>query len=79
MAGTRKAKSGFEESLNRLEEIVARLEQGDVPLEESLKLYEEGLTLSRECLQRLNQVETTIKRLGRDMEGNLALSDHEEE
>jgi exodeoxyribonuclease VII small subunit len=79
MAGTRKGKSGFEESLQRLEDIVARLEQGDVPLEESLKLYEEGLTISKECLQRLNQVESTIKRLGKDMEGNLALSDHEEE
>ena len=40
MAGTRKGKPAFEESLERLEEIVARLEQGDVPLEDSLKLYE---------------------------------------
>ena len=32
----------FEESMQRLEQIVRAMERGDVPLEESLKLFQEG-------------------------------------
>jgi exodeoxyribonuclease VII small subunit len=63
----------FEESLRKLEEIVDRLDRGDVPLEESLRLYEEGIALSRLCGEKLTKAELTLKRLGKDMEGHLAL------
>lgn len=69
----------FEESLRRLEEIVNQLEQGDVPLEDSLRLYEEGIGLSRICTQRLSQAELTLKKLGKDLEGNFTLTDEEPE
>lgn len=69
----------FEESLRRLEEIVNQLEQGDVPLEDSLRLYEEGIALSKICTQRLSQAELTLKKLGKDMEGNFTLTDEETE
>lgn len=67
----------LEESLRRLENIVTRLEQGDVPLEESLSLYEEGIALSRDCAGKLSKAELTIKRLAKDLEGNLKLLDLE--
>ena len=67
----------FEQSLGRLEQIVERLEQGDVPLEESLRLYEEGVKLSRRCAEKLQQVELVLKRLERDVDGNLNLLEDE--
>ena len=67
----------FEQSLGRLEQIVERLEQGDVPLEESLRLYEEGVKLSRRCAEKLQQVELVLKRLERDVDGNLNLLEYE--
>ena len=33
----------FEQSLQRLDEIVRRMEKGDVPLEEALSLFEEEI------------------------------------
>ncbi len=76
---TEPAEQTFEETLQRLEEIVENLERGDVPLEESLKLYEEGIALSRICAEKLKQAELSIQRLGKDMEGNLRLFGEEGE
>jgi exodeoxyribonuclease VII small subunit len=71
--------SSFDESLRRLEKIVQEMEQGDIPLEESLKLYEEGIALSKACAQKLQQAELTVKRLGKDLEGNLKLFEEDAE
>ncbi len=65
----------FEEALHRLEEIVEQLESGSVPLEESMHLYEEGIVLSKQCAEKLKAAELTLKRLGKDMEGNFTLND----
>ncbi len=67
----------FEEALRTLESIVERLEQGDVPLEESIRLYEEGIAVSKYCAGKLTQAELTLKRLAKDMEGNLKLLDED--
>jgi exodeoxyribonuclease VII small subunit len=69
----------FEQALQRLEKIVEQLEQGEIPLEESMRLYEEGIGLSKICAEKLNQAELKLKKLGRDMEGNLKLFDEEPE
>ena len=45
----------FEESMQRLEEIVRLLERGDVPLEESLALFEEGSGLIARCSKLLQR------------------------
>lgn len=81
MAGkkTAPAQGTFEESLHRLEEIVNQLEQGDVPLEDSLVLYEEGIRLSKTCAERLTRAETTLKKLNKDLDGKLTLTDEEQE
>jgi exodeoxyribonuclease VII small subunit len=69
----------FEESLARLEKIVGQLERGDVPLAKALDLYEEGIGLSKVCAETLTQAELKLKRLGRDLEGNLKLFEQEAE
>jgi exodeoxyribonuclease VII small subunit len=71
--------SHFEESLKRLETIVEALEQGTVTLEESLKMYEEGISLSKQCLEELSNAELRLKKLRKDIDGTLALSDEDQE
>ena len=53
----------FEESLKKLEDIVSKMESEDLALEDSLKLFEEGMKLTRECGQRLNEIEKKVKTL----------------
>ena len=50
----------FEESMQRLEQIVRAMEQGDVPLEESLKLFQEGTQLVRSCNQLLDEAQLQV-------------------
>ena len=38
-------KMTYEQSVQRLDEIVRSMEKGDAPLEEALKLFEEGRAL----------------------------------
>ncbi|NLK20929.1 MAG: exodeoxyribonuclease VII small subunit [Epulopiscium sp.] len=59
----------FEESLNRLEEIVELLEQGDISLEESLDYYKEGIELSVFCSKQLEEAEKQVIILQKNAEG----------
>ena len=61
-------KVNFEESIDRLEEIVRRLEDGAVPLEESITLYEEGMRIGKTCRKILDAAELRIKKLTGDLE-----------
>jgi exodeoxyribonuclease VII small subunit len=51
----------FEESLERLEQILKELERGDIPLERSLQLFEEGMKLSAACRKELDEAEGRIE------------------
>ena len=53
----------FEDSLQRLENIVDELEKGNVPLEQALKLFEEGLALSTSCRKELEDAEGKVELL----------------
>ncbi len=64
-----KAKLTFEQSMQRLEEIVRQLEQGDAPLEESLKLFEEGTALICSCGTLLNRAEQKVVKLKKGTDG----------
>jgi len=56
----------FEETLERLEDIVDTLE-GDPPaLDEALDAYEEGVSLANECLGRLDEAEQRVSELSID-------------
>ena len=74
----------FEVALARLESVVSRLESGDLTLSESLRTFEEGVGLSRQCAERLDQVEARIELLIRTADGSyitepFALSEDGEE
>jgi len=56
----------YEDSLERLEQIVQRLESGQLPLDESLGLFEEGTRLTKVCQRRLTEAELRIERLMAD-------------
>ena len=53
----------FEESMQRLEQIVRTMERGDAPLEESLKLFQEGTELVRNCGRLLEEAELQVKKI----------------
>lgn len=56
-------KLSFEQSLERLEEIVRHLEKGDLPLNDSLKLFEEGTALLTGCGRMLDEAEQKVVKL----------------
>lgn len=64
----RKTKFDFEESLQRLEELVESMEEGELTLEESLKAFEQGIKLTRECQEALDKAEQKIEILTRENE-----------
>lgn len=70
-------KQTFEQSLKRLEAIVGALENGDVPLDKAIELYEEGIELSRFCGEKLKETELKLKKLSKNIDGQLELSDLE--
>ena len=53
----------FEQSMQRLEQIVRAMERGDVPLEESLKLFQEGTELVRSCGKLLDEAQLQVKKI----------------
>jgi len=53
----------FEESIQRLEQIVRAMERGDVSLEESLKLFQEGTELVRSCNKLLDDAQLQVKKI----------------
>lgn len=68
-----------EASIKRLETIVESLERGGVPLDQAMAMYEEGITLSKRCLEALQQAEVKLKRLSRDVNGTLTVRDEDSE
>ncbi|MCL1971583.1 MAG: exodeoxyribonuclease VII small subunit [Endomicrobia bacterium] len=62
------SEKNFEESLNRLEEIVNDMENADPDLDKALQLFTEGVELVRFCSSKLSdakkKVEILIKESG---------------
>jgi exodeoxyribonuclease VII small subunit len=64
-------KPSFEQSLDRLEQLVPELEEGEIGLAESLVKYESGVKLLRRCYDSLQKAERRIELLsGVDADGN---------
>lgn len=59
----------YEQSIEKLEEIVRRIESGEAGLEESIKLYEEGMALGKRCKDVLTQAEQRIEQVSREAAG----------
>lgn len=59
----------FEQSMNRLDEIVRVLEGGEVGLEESIALFEEGTKLAAKCTTLLDEAELKVTKLMQGPDG----------
>lgn len=68
----------FEQSMQRLEQIVRAMEHGDVPLEESLKLFQEGTELVRNCGKLLDEAELQVKKIMTASDGSPAEEDFDD-
>lgn len=53
----------FEESLEKLEEIVNKLESGDVPLDDAIDEFNQAMQLVKICNQKLTQAEESIAKI----------------
>ena len=69
MDSEKKKTPGFEESMQRLEEIVRLLEKGDAPLEDAIRLFEEGTKLAKNCDEMLNEAEQKVVVLSTGADG----------
>lgn len=70
-------KMSFEQSIEKLEEIIKELENEDISLEESMKKFEMGVKLSSNCLKKLNEAEGKIEKLTRSKDGKLTAGELE--
>jgi len=68
----------FETSLKELEKIVGELERGELPLEAQLKAFEKGVSLSRDCMKRLEDVERRVEMLMQSPDGTLTTTPYHE-
>ena len=77
----KKNELGFEQNLQRLDEIIRLLEKDSVPLDELLRLYEEGVGLLRHANEQLETAEQKVKMLKISPDGqkaSLVLFDEED-
>jgi exodeoxyribonuclease VII small subunit len=70
--------ASFEQSFQRLQEVVKKLSEGSLTLEEALSSFEEGMALADRCTQmlgdaelRLRQVSARASRAGEEAVGRL--------
>ena len=56
----------FEESLEKLEEIVEKLEKGDVPLDDAIDEFSQAMELVKICNTKLNTAEEAIAKIVKD-------------
>lgn len=56
----------FEESLEKLEEIVNKLENGDVPLDDAIDEFNNAMQLVKICENKLSKAEESIAKIVKD-------------
>lgn len=56
----------FEESLEKLEEIVGKLENGDVPLDDAIDEFNKAMQLVKICNEKLEAAEKSIAKIVKD-------------
>lgn len=69
MTEERQSEEGFEDRMQRLEQIVHQLEEGDLSLERSLILFEEGVKLARRLDEQLGEAEMKVEQLLQHSDG----------
>ncbi len=62
----------FEQSMERLDEIVSSMENERMSLEEMVHSYEEGVALLRSCRQRIDAARRRVEIITADLDGSKA-------
>lgn len=63
--------ASFEDSLQKIRELLTSLESGDLTLEESITTYQEGARLIEQCRTIIADAEVRITELTREDESDL--------
>ncbi len=58
---SKKTPVGFEQRLERLEQLAEKLRDGKIPLEDAVSLFEEGMKLSKSLEKDLSRVERRVE------------------
>lgn len=69
----------FEQSMQKLEQIVRAMERGDVALDESLKLFREGTELVRNCGKLLDEAQLQIQKVMTAADGSPVMEEFRDE
>lgn len=64
-----KEELSFEESMNKLKELVKKLEEGNLDLDESIKIYSEAVKLKERCRKILDESERKVEILMNSADG----------
>ena len=71
MAKTEEKELTFEESLEKLENIVKKLESGEVPLDDAINEFSTAMKLAKSCDEKLKSAEEAITKIVAD-DGSLS-------
>ena len=69
--------NSFEESINRLEELVDKMESGESTLEQNLEWFEEGMDLIKTCQTHLVDADKRVQKLITPSKGEDKIKDIE--
>jgi exodeoxyribonuclease VII small subunit len=61
-----KKQLNFEQSLQKLEEIVSQMENADPDLDKALDLFSQGIELVKFCSAKLNETKKKIEMITKD-------------
>ena len=75
--GKKIKKNSFEESINRLEELVDKMESGESTLEQNLEWFEEGMDLIKTCQTHLVDADKRVQKLITPSKGEDKIKDIE--
>lgn len=63
MAKTEEKELTFEESLEKLENIVKKLESGEIPLDDAINEFNQAMKLAKNCDEKLKAAEEAITKI----------------
>ena len=69
--------NSFEESINRLENLVDKMESGESSLEQNLEWFEEGMDLIKTCQTHLADADKRVQELIKSSESENKTKDNE--
>lgn len=58
---------GLEQDLKELEALAEKLEKGNLSLDEGIALYQQGISLTKDCLNSLNESKDKIALIKEEM------------